>query len=171
MRHGEYGGFGAIAIRYLYPAHPDEMSRQYVTELDRIEVGTLSNRLPADLVVMNPEHRARAEEIWEIPEGTIPAQPGYHTMDMFRAFMRGDVKVMWIQTTNPWVSVPNVSRIQREPNDGRFVIVSDIYPTPTTEQADLVLRAAVNIPSTLEFAAVLDLLSADGLECVAPGVH
>ena len=106
------------------------------------EVGTLSNRLPADLVVMNPEHRATAERIWNIPEGTIPAQPGYHTMDMFRAFMRGDVKVMWIQTTNPWVSVPNVSRIQREPNDGRFVIVSDIYPTPTTEQADLVLPSA-----------------------------
>jgi nitrate reductase NapA len=106
------------------------------------EVGTLSNRLPADLVVMNPEHRAKAEQIWGIPEGTIPAQPGYHTMDMFRAFMRGDVKVMWIQTTNPWVSIPHLSRIEREPNDGRFIVASDIYPTPTTEQADLVLPSA-----------------------------
>jgi len=106
------------------------------------EVGTLSNRLPADLVVMNPEHRAKAEEIWGIEPGTIPAKPGYHTMDMFRAFMRGDVRVMWVQTTNPWVSVPNVSRIQREPNDGRFLIVSDIYPTPTTEAADLILPSA-----------------------------
>ena len=106
------------------------------------EVGTLSNRLPADLVVMNPEHRAKAEEIWDIPPGTIPERPGYHTMDMFRAFMRGDVKVMWVQTTNPWVSIPNVSRIQREPGDGRFLIVSDIYPTPTTEAADLILPSA-----------------------------
>ena len=106
------------------------------------EVGTLSNRLPADLVVMNPEHRAKAEEIWGLPSGTIPERPGYHTMDMFRAFMRGDVKVMWVQTTNPWVSIPNVNRIQREPNDGRFLIVSDIYPTPTTEAADLVLPSA-----------------------------
>lgn len=106
------------------------------------EVGTLSNRLPADLVVMNPEHRAKAEEIWGVPEGTIPSQPGYHTMDMFRAFARGDIKVMWIQTTNPWVSIPNLHRIDREPNDGRFVIASDIYPTPTTAQADLVLPSA-----------------------------
>jgi len=106
------------------------------------EVGTLSNRLPADLVVMNPEHRAKAEKIWGIEPGTIPEKPGYHTMDMFRAFMRGDVKVMWIQTTNPWVTVPNLRRIQREPNDGRFLIVSDIYPTPTTEAADLILPSA-----------------------------
>ncbi|MGW8265369.1 MAG: molybdopterin-dependent oxidoreductase [Longimicrobiales bacterium] len=106
------------------------------------EVGTLSNRLPADLVVNNPEHRARAEEIWGLPAGTIPERPGYHTMDMFRAFMRGDVRVMWVQTTNPWVSVPNVSRIRREPGDGRFLIVSDIYPTPTTAAADLILPSA-----------------------------
>jgi anaerobic selenocysteine-containing dehydrogenase len=63
-------------------------------------------------------------------------------MDMFRAFMRGEVKVMWTQTTNPWVSIPNLNRIKREPGDGRFLIVSDIYPTPTTEVADLVLPAA-----------------------------
>ena len=106
------------------------------------EVGTLAHRLPADMVVTNAEHRAKAEEIWGLPEGTIPPRPGYHTMDMFRAFMRGDVKVMWTQTTNPWVSIPNLNRIQREPGDGKFLIVSDIYPTPSTEVADLVLPAA-----------------------------
>jgi nitrate reductase NapA len=61
---------------------------------------------------------------------------------MFRALSRGDVKCMWIQTTNPWVTMPNLHRFERKPNDGRFVIVSDIYPTPTTEVADLVLPAA-----------------------------
>jgi nitrate reductase NapA len=106
------------------------------------EVGTLSNRLPADMVVNNPEHRAKAEEIWSVPEGTIPPRPGYHTMDMFRAFMRGDVKVMWVQTTNPWQSIPNLGRIERSPDDGTFLIVSDIYPTPTTEVADLILPSA-----------------------------
>jgi len=106
------------------------------------EVGTLAHRLPADMVVTNAEHRAKAEEIWGLPEGTIPPRPGYHTMDMFRAFMRGDVKVMWTQTTNPWVSIPNLNRIKREPGDGRFLIVSDIYPTPSTEVADLVLPSA-----------------------------
>ena len=106
------------------------------------EVGTLAHRLPADMVVANPDHRAKAEEIWGLPAGTIPPRPGLHTMDMFRAFMRGEIKVIWTQTTNPWVSIPNLNRIKREPGDGRFLIVSDIYPTPTTEAADLVLPSA-----------------------------
>ena len=106
------------------------------------EVGTLSNRLPADRVVTNEEHRREAEEIWGLPEGTIPAKPGYHAVDLFRALERGDLRALWIQTTNPWVSLPNLSRFARKPGDGRFVVVSDIYPTPTTDVADLILPAA-----------------------------
>ncbi|MEM1204706.1 MAG: molybdopterin-dependent oxidoreductase [Acidobacteriota bacterium] len=106
------------------------------------EVGTLSNRLPADMVVMKEEHRRKAEEIWGLPPGTINPKPGFHTMDMFRAFARGDVEAMWVQTTNPWVSLPNLHRFERKPGDGRFLVVSDIYPTPTTAVADLVLPSA-----------------------------
>ncbi|MCB9832641.1 MAG: molybdopterin-dependent oxidoreductase [Planctomycetes bacterium] len=106
------------------------------------EVGTLCNRLPADMLVNVPEHRAKAEEIWGLEPGTIPEKPGFHTVDMFRALVRGDLKVMWVQTTNPWVSMPNLNRWKRNFDDGRFVIVSDIYPTPSTEAADLVLPSA-----------------------------
>ncbi len=106
------------------------------------EVGTLCHRLPSDMVVMDPEHRAKAERIWGLPEGTINPKPGYHTVDMFRALARGDVKTMWISTTNPWVTLPNLARYARKPGDGRFIVVSDIYPTPTTDIADLVLPAA-----------------------------
>jgi len=106
------------------------------------EVGTLFDRLPADMVVTNPEHRAKTEKIWNLPEGTIPAKPGLHTVDMFRALTRGDIKAIWIQTTNPWVSLPNVTRFARKPNDGKFIVVSDIYPTPTTEVADIILPSA-----------------------------
>ena len=106
------------------------------------EVGTLANRLPADMVVMNPEHRRVAEEIWGLEPGTINPKPGYHAVDMFRAFSRGDVRAMWIQVTNPWVSLPNLHRWERKPGDGRFLVVSDIYPTPTTAVADLILPSA-----------------------------
>jgi nitrate reductase NapA len=106
------------------------------------EVGTLSNRLPADMLVTVPEHRAKAEQIWGLPPDTINPKPGFHTVDMFRALVRGDVKTMWIQTTNPWVTLPNLNRFERKPNDGRFIVVSDIYPTPTTAVADIVLPSA-----------------------------
>ena len=106
------------------------------------EVGTLSNRLPADMLVTKVEHRQKAEEIWKLPEGSLNAKPGYHTLDLFRALARGDVKAMWIQTTNPMVSLPNLHRFERKPGDGRFIVVSDIYPTPTTAIADLILPSA-----------------------------
>lgn len=106
------------------------------------EVGTMNNRLPADMVVTNPEHRRLAEKIWNLPEGTIPSKPGHHTVDMFRAFARGDIRTLWVQTTNPWVTIPNLHRIDRRPGDGRFLVVSDIYPTPTTDAADLILPSA-----------------------------
>lgn len=106
------------------------------------EVGTLSNRLPADMVVMNPEHRAKTEKIWGLPAGTINPTPGHHTMDMFRAWDRGDTRAMWIQVTNPATSIPNWNRYERQPGDGRFLVVSDIYPTPTTAMADLILPSA-----------------------------
>jgi nitrate reductase NapA len=107
------------------------------------EVGTLQNRLPADMVVTNPEHRRRAEEIWGLPEGTLPAQPGRHALDLFRAWARGEVKCLWIQTTNPWVTMPNLGRIAAKRHGAdQFLVVSDIYPTPTTDRADLVLPSA-----------------------------
>jgi len=106
------------------------------------EVGTLSNRLPADMLVTVAEHRERTEAIWGLEPGTIPAKPGYHTVDLFRAFARGDVETLWIQTTNPWVTLPNLARYEREPGDGKFLVVSEIYPTPTTDVADLILPSA-----------------------------
>jgi nitrate reductase NapA len=104
------------------------------------EVGTLSNRLPADMLVTVDEHRAKAEEIWGLPAGTISPKPGYHAVDMFRAFARGDLKVLWVQVTNPYVSMPNLHRWKKP--EGSFLVVSDIYPTPTTDQADLILPSA-----------------------------
>ncbi len=108
------------------------------------EVGTLAHRLPADKVVMNPEHRKQAAEIWGVPVERINPKPGYNTVEMFRAFDRGDIKVLWTQTTNPMVSMPNLVRYREgAQKEGRFMVVSDVYPTPTTEIADVVLPAAM----------------------------
>ena len=36
---GGYGGLGAVALRYLYPARPEDLSWQFVLRVDEIEVG------------------------------------------------------------------------------------------------------------------------------------
>jgi nitrate reductase (cytochrome) len=109
------------------------------------EVGTLAHALPGGRVVTNPEHRAEVEQLWGVDPGTIPPKPGTHAMAMFRALDRGDIKTMWVQVTNPFVTLPNLRRYRdgkRDRPDDSFLIVSDIYPTPTTELADLVLPSA-----------------------------
>ena len=108
------------------------------------EVGTLAHRLPADMVVTNLEHRKKAAKIWNVPVEKIPAKPGYNTVEMFRAFDRGDIRVMWTQATNPMMSMPNLNRYRAgAQKDDRFLVVSEVYPTPTTEVADVVLPAAM----------------------------
>ncbi|RMD86979.1 MAG: periplasmic nitrate reductase subunit alpha [Calditrichaeota bacterium] len=108
------------------------------------EVGTLAHRLPSDRVVMNPEHRAEAAKIWGIPVERISPKPGYNTVEMFRAFDRGDIKVMWVQCTNPMVTLPNLNRYRAGvEKEGRFLVVSEVYPTPTTEVADVILPSAM----------------------------
>jgi len=108
------------------------------------EVGTFTHRLPADMVVTNPEHREKAARIWGVDPGKIPAKPTYNATEMFRALDRGDIKVVWIQVTNPFQSMPNLNRYRKgaRKGDGRFVIVSDIYPTRSTELADVILPSA-----------------------------
>ena len=64
------------------------------------EVGTFAHRLPADMVVTNPEHRRHAEEVWRVPEGLLPAEPGYHAVLQDRMLKDGELNFYWIQVNN-----------------------------------------------------------------------
>jgi nitrate reductase NapA len=107
------------------------------------EVGTLTNRLPHG-DVKNEHDRKMAAEIWGVPENNIDPKPTYHTVEMFRALDRGEIKFIWIQVTNPMITMPNLTRYRNGAlKEDRFVVVSDVYPTPTTDVADVILPAAL----------------------------
>ncbi len=107
------------------------------------EVGTLTHKLPHG-VVANPKHREFAAKIWDVPVENIDPKPTYHTVEMFRALDRGDIRFMWIQVTNPMVTMPKLKRYRDgAEKEGRFIVVSDIYPTPTTDIADVILPSAM----------------------------
>ena len=73
------------------------------------EVGTFAHRLPADMVVANPEHRAIAETIWKLPAGTIPDKPGYHAVLQNRMLKDGKLNAYWIQVNNNLQAAPNMN--------------------------------------------------------------
>ncbi|MBV7299416.1 nitrate reductase catalytic subunit NapA [Enterovibrio paralichthyis] len=109
------------------------------------EVGTFAHRLPADMVVNNPKHRAMAEKIWKLPEGTIPPKPGYHAVLQDRMLKDGKLNVYWVMCNNNMQAGPNINEERlpgyRDPRN--FVICSDPYPTVTAMAADLILPTAM----------------------------
>jgi nitrate reductase NapA len=109
------------------------------------EVGTFSHRLPADMQVVNPEHRHHTEEIWKLPEGTIVDKPGYHAVLQNRMLKDGKLNVYWVMCNNNMQATPNINE-EAYPgyrNPANFIIVSDPYPTVTALAADLILPTAM----------------------------
>lgn len=109
------------------------------------EVGTFAHRLPADMVVTNPEHRHHAEAIWQLPEGTISEKVGLHAVAQSRALKDGKLKCYWVTTNNNMQAGPNINGeiLPGWRNPQTFVVVSDPYPTVSAMAADLVLPAAM----------------------------
>lgn len=109
------------------------------------EVGTFAHRLPADMVVMNADHRKHTEEIWKLPEGTLNAKVGAHAVLQSRLLKDGKLKCYWTTTTNNMQAGPNING-EIYPgwrNPETFVVVSDAYPTVSAMAADLVLPSAM----------------------------
>ena len=109
------------------------------------EVGTFSHRLPADLVVKNPKHRAFAEKVWKLPEGTIPPKPGAHAVLMQRHLKDSKINCYWQMCNNNMQAGPNINDEMwpgwRNPDN--FIVVSDPYPTVSAMAADLILPTAM----------------------------
>jgi nitrate reductase (cytochrome) len=70
------------------------------------EVGTFAHRLPSDMVVMNPKHRAIAENLWKLPAKTINPQMGSHFVKIMRDLEDGIVCSAGLRSTTPGRTPP-----------------------------------------------------------------
>ena len=108
------------------------------------EVGTFAHRLPADMVVANPAHRKRSEEIWKLPAGTLNPKPGSHITQMMRDLEDGSLRWLWVQVNNPFQATANANHwIHAAREMDNFIVVSDAYPSLSAKVADLILPAAM----------------------------
>lgn len=92
----------------------------------------------------NDDHVAELAALWDLDVDRIPHYgPPTHAMQMIRYAEQGSLRMLWISATNPAVSLPELHRIRDILGQDRlFVVVQDIFPTETTELADVVLPAA-----------------------------
>jgi nitrate reductase NapA len=106
------------------------------------EQGGLTHILPGHRAVANAKHRAEIAEIWGVPAEWLPTKPTGPAVDMFMRLADGKIKGIWINTTNPGQSLPNAT-VYREAMENAFTVVSDIYPTRTTELATVILPSSM----------------------------
>ncbi len=131
--------------------------------------GGLAHVLPYGRLIAKAAARKEVEDIWKrltaeylkergyppsvidkaVKQVYVHPVPGPHVVEMFRRVGAGQLKVVWIAETNPGHSLPNLYKFRAgmaKPHDDDpafpFIVVSDIYPTRTTDLADLVLPAA-----------------------------
>ncbi|WP_210530495.1 molybdopterin oxidoreductase family protein [Rubellimicrobium arenae] len=93
----------------------------------------------------NKEHVRELAEIWNVEMDTIPHwSPPTHALELFHLCETGSVRMLWVQATNPAVSMPDLGRIRRilEKRD-LFVVVQDAFMTETAQLAEVVLPAAI----------------------------
>ena len=108
------------------------------------DTGSLAHLLPAGRAIANPKHRAEMEKIWGLPEGRISPKVGPHTVALFEAVGRGDIKCVIICETNPAQTLPNLKKFHKAmSNPDSFIVSIEAFPDAVTLQfADLVLAPA-----------------------------
>ncbi|MEM8841748.1 MAG: molybdopterin-dependent oxidoreductase [Pseudomonadota bacterium] len=104
------------------------------------EVGGLANMLAAHLELGNQTHRDAVRTFWNAP--AMPQAAGLKAVDLFRACAEGQIKALWIMSTNPAVSMPAANAVRDAIAGCPFVAVSDILPdTDTARLGDVLFPA------------------------------
>ena len=110
------------------------------------EVGGMATLLHGHRDLANPEHRQRVADHWGVD--SIPEKPGLTAVELFDAARAGKIKALWIIATNPVATMPVAWNIERALAATELVVVQDIYPTETTDFADVILPAAAWLEKT-----------------------
>jgi len=103
------------------------------------DMGAIPNHLPGFREVADPEARAHAEAVWDVP---VPARRGRNLSEMFDAMEHGELRAVYVMGENPAQSEADVARTRRLLAGLDHLVVQDLYLTRTAELADVVLPAA-----------------------------
>ncbi|GAI61711.1 unnamed protein product, partial [marine sediment metagenome] len=103
------------------------------------DLGALPNVFPGYQPVEDKEIREKFERAWSVD---LPEKKGLTVVEMVHAIEEGKIKAMYIMGENSALSDPNANRSRQALKKLDFLVVQDIFPTETTEYADLVLPAA-----------------------------
>lgn len=106
------------------------------------DTGSLAHLLPAGRMVANEKHRAEMEEFWGVPKGTIQPKMGHHTVALFEAMAKGDVRAVFIHCTNPAHTLPDLNALTKGLETAFVAQTESFMDAETLKYADVVFPAA-----------------------------
>lgn len=106
------------------------------------DTGSLAHLLPAGRVIANEKHRNEMEDFWSVPRGTIKPKMGYHTVALFEAMSKGDVKAVFIHCTNPAHTLPHLNKYTPGLQTAFVAQTECFHDAETLKYADVVFPAA-----------------------------
>lgn len=100
------------------------------------DVGGLPNVYPGYQAVNVPANKEKFEKAWG---AKLSSDVGLTVVEMTNAAFEGKVKALVIMGENPMVSDPDSHHVEEALKALEFLVVIDIFPTPTTDLAHVVL--------------------------------
>ncbi|MET8430861.1 molybdopterin-dependent oxidoreductase [Nocardia sp. NPDC004860] len=108
------------------------------------EMGYMGPGLPGQRSVLADADRAFVEAEWGLAPGTIRAEAGPGSIEMFRGLADGKIKACWIMCSNPVASMANRRTVIAGLEAAELVIAQDVFTdTATNAYADLLLPATL----------------------------
>jgi len=103
------------------------------------DMGALPDRLPGFQHIEVDAFREKFNRKWNT---TIPPKRGWNLTEMFHAMEKGALKALYVIGENPLQSEADRKHAEKVLRGLDFLVVQDMFLTPTGELADVVLPAA-----------------------------
>ncbi len=131
------------------------------------DAGLIPMMLPDYQHVSRPEVRARFEQAWRLPAGTLDDQVGLTVVEVMHAIKAGGVRGMYVMGENPAMSDPDANHAREALAALDHLVVQDIFLTETAYLADVVLPASAFPEKTGSFTNT-DRLVQMGRQAIDP---
>ncbi|HET9822728.1 MAG TPA: formate dehydrogenase subunit alpha [Burkholderiaceae bacterium] len=131
------------------------------------DAGLIPMMLPDYQHVSRPDVRARFEQAWQLPAGTLDDQVGLTVVEVMHAIKQGQIRGMYVQGENPAMSDPDAHHAREALAALDHLVVQDIFLTETAYLADVILPASAFPEKTGTFTNT-DRLVQMGRQAVPP---
>lgn len=104
-----------------------------------LDMGVLPDFLPGFGDVGDEKARGVFQEAWKV---TLPSRPGAHALEMIKSAGEGRLRALYLAGENPLLNYPESDYTRKALESLDFLVVQDMFLTPTARLADVVLPVA-----------------------------